>query len=217
MDTASNQSDKASAISQARPAADRYLQILREELPETYEHSIRVMEYCMLYTAYSGMPRDEAMELTTAAMLHDIGKLDVPKSIIEKPGRLTHDEFEEVKRHPIVGYEIARSIGMPDDVCDAILLHHRNVDDSGYPSTHKHANIYARIIHIIDVYDAMTSPRCYKPGMPVANVFDFIDSHLDTMFDAELARTWMGCRSQETALASMQSSQSINAEGYTSC
>ena len=152
MNTASNQSDKASAISQARPAADRYLQILREELPETYDHSIRVMEYCMLYTAYSGMPRDEAMELTTAALLHDIGKLDVPKSIIEKPGRLTHDEFEEVKRHPIVGYEIARSIGLPDDVCDAIILHHRNVDDSGYPSTHKHANTYARIIHIIDVY-----------------------------------------------------------------
>lgn len=198
MDTKSNQSDISVAIDRALPEAYRYMQMLHDELPETYEHSIRIMNYCVLYTAYSRLSKDEVMALTAAALLHDVGKLDVPKSIIEKPDRLTHDEFEEVKRHPIVGYEIARSIGMPADVCDAILLHHRNVDDTGYPATHKSANIYARIIHIIDVYDAMTSKRCYRDALPPANVFDFIDSNINTMFDAKLARTWIGCRPQDT-------------------
>ena len=186
----------------------------------THAHCLNSALIAGVFGTWLGLSNDDINLLINCAFVYDIGKLSIPYQILWKPERLTSEEYRLVMRHTTIGYDFLKSYGSFDQhVLNATLQHHERCDGTGYPLKLKGPQIdkYATAVAIADVYDAMTSPRCYKPGMPVANVFDFIDSHLDTMFDAELARTWMGCKSQETALASMQSSQSINTEGYASC
>lgn len=131
----------------------------------TYNHSINVAIYSVYIGKLIGLDEGRIKELCQAALLHDIGKSKVPKDILNKKGKLTEDEFNIVKKHTIDGYILSKRLSfLSEEVRQAILSHHEREDGSGYPRgiRGKKINLYAKIIAIADVYDALTSKRVYK-------------------------------------------------------
>ena len=131
----------------------------------TYNHSINVAIYSLYIGKLIGLEKERIKELCQAALLHDIGKSKVPKDILNKKGKLTEEEFEIVKNHTIDGYMLSKKVSfIGDEVREAILSHHEREDGSGYPRgiNSSKINLYAKILAIADVYDALTSERSYK-------------------------------------------------------
>jgi HD-GYP domain-containing protein (c-di-GMP phosphodiesterase class II) len=111
-----------------------------------------------------GMREEESILLTAAGILHDIGKTRTPPEILNKQGKLTDEEFEEMKRHVVYGYRILENQSIPQDVKLGALMHHEKIDGMGYPMGLKGGRInrFAKIISICDIYDAMTANRVYR-------------------------------------------------------
>lgn len=130
----------------------------------TYVHSLNVSLICSIFAGWLKMSREETRILTQAGLLHDIGKMLIPKDIIKKPARLTEDEFEEIKLHSIKGYQVLKDLNIDIRVKYAALMHHERCDGSGYPNGFKsnHIEDFSKIVAIADVYDAMTSNRTYR-------------------------------------------------------
>ena len=130
----------------------------------TYVHSLNVSLICSIFAGWLKMSREETRILTQAGLLHDIGKMLIPKDIIKKPARLTEDEFEEIKLHSIKGYQVLKDLNIDIRVKYAALMHHERCDGSGYPNGFKSNQIedFSKIVAIADVYDAMTSNRTYR-------------------------------------------------------
>lgn len=133
----------------------------------TYVHCISVALICNVMAGWIGMPKEDADELTFAGLLHDIGKLRIPKEIITKPGKLTDAEYKVVKHHPRLGYEILKDTNVSERVKRAALMHHERYNGGGYPLGIKGNDIieFGRIVAIADVYDAMTANRVYRDGL----------------------------------------------------
>ena len=141
----------------------------------TYIHSVNVGLYSMLLAQWLKLSNDDVKDLVKAAVLHDIGKAKVDDSILNKPGQLTEDEFFQMKKHPQYGYDMCKDMmGISDSVKDAILSHHEKVDGSGYPNAIKGQDmgLFAKIIAVCDVYDAITSKRVYKDKITPFETFD---------------------------------------------
>ncbi|MBQ7680189.1 MAG: HD-GYP domain-containing protein [Butyrivibrio sp.] len=137
---------------------------LRSYDDATYTHSVNVALIANVLGKWLGMSTDELVILTQAGLFHDIGKLMVPEEIITKPGKLTDEEFTIVKQHTKRGYEILRKSDVSIHVKNAALMHHERCDGFGYPLHLRGPQIdfYAKCISISDVYDALTSARCYR-------------------------------------------------------
>lgn len=149
----------------------------------TYNHSINVAIYSVYIGNLIGLDKDKIKELCQAALLHDIGKAKVPKDILNKKGRLTEEEFNVVKKHTVDGYILSKKIPfLKEEVREAILGHHEREDGSGYPSGLKgrDINLYAKILAIADVYDALTSERVYKEK---STPFDAIEEFYNLGFN----------------------------------
>ncbi len=118
-------------------------------------------------------------------MLHDIGKIGIPDEIINKPAKLTDEEFAFIKSHPVIGGDILKSITSVPDVYEAARWHHEHYDGTGYPDGMKGRDIpeVARIICVADAYDAMTSARAYRQAFNQAKVREEIENGLGTQFD----------------------------------
>lgn len=143
------------------------MQCLRGYDDMTYMHSMNVALICHIIGTWVGLPTDELNVLVTCGLLHDIGKLKIPAEIISKPGKLTDEEFELVRSHPRIGYDILRSKDLDNRIKLAALQHHERFNGSGYP---RHLNgpeisNFSSIVAIADVYDAMTSNRSYRKGI----------------------------------------------------
>ncbi len=134
---------------------------------ETFAHSMNVALICNLFAKWVHLSDDEITMATLCGLLHDIGKLTIPESILRKPARLTEAEYARIKDHPRAGYEILRKNNMDPHICNAALMHHERCDGGGYPLRLKGAQIdpFAKIVAIADVYDATTSPRVYRGPM----------------------------------------------------
>lgn len=132
----------------------------------TYHHSLRVQEYSFKIAKELGLSLEVISDVFDAAALHDIGKIKVPETILNKPGRLTDDEFTMMKQHSTYGYEMIKDV-YDKKIAKIILQHHERLDGSGYPHGLKGEEILleAKIIGIADTYDAMTSDRVYRKGM----------------------------------------------------
>lgn len=133
----------------------------------TYMHSVAVCAMMIAFARELGLNEDQVNEAGIAGLMHDLGKAMMPLDILNKPGKLTDDEFRVMKTHPIEGYQLLREgSGMSMGVMDVILHHHEKVDGSGYPKKLKGDNIslLSRMGAICDVYDAVTSTRPYKEG-----------------------------------------------------
>jgi HD-GYP domain-containing protein (c-di-GMP phosphodiesterase class II) len=116
-----------------------------------------------------GMAGSELDGLRFAALIHDVGKISVPAEILSKPGRLSENEFDLIRGHAQAGHDVLQSIAFEQPVAEMVLQHHERLDGSGYPNGLGGDEILreARVMAVADVYEAMTSHRPYRPGLPV--------------------------------------------------
>ena len=167
------------ALSEAVDAKDRY----------TSGHSRRVAEYSKMIAKRMGKSASEQEMIYRAGLLHDVGKIGVPVEIINKPGKLTDGEFDLIKNHPITGYHILKEISEYGDIAVAAKYHHERYDGNGYPNGLVGENIpeSARILGVADSYDAMTSNRSYRKGLPQDIVRGEIEKGKGKQFDPQIA------------------------------
>jgi putative nucleotidyltransferase with HDIG domain len=144
--------------------ADAVLAALDRKRPEVAAHSRRVSAYSVRLAAQFGLPDDVIETIRLGALLHDVGKMLTPARILEKPGRPNAREWQELKFHPELGQEICHRSGFDDDVCAIVLYHHERCDGSGYPDklTHQAIPYTARLVAVMDTFDALTSSREYR-------------------------------------------------------
>lgn len=131
----------------------------------TFTHSINVSLYAMLLANWLDLDKQDVDNAILSGILHDIGKSRIPDIILNKKGPLSNEEFNVMKTHTIIGYELVRNLNdIKPEIKEAILYHHEKYNGNGYPFGIKGSelNIYAKIISVVDVYDALTSDRCYK-------------------------------------------------------
>lgn len=143
----------------------------------TFEHSVNVCILSLITGIGLGFDQQRLRELGIGAILHDIGKLCIPREILKKPLQLTVEEFEEIKKHTVLGYELLKKSGQVDLVSAYIAFgHHERYDGSGYPLQLKNENIQicARIVAVADVYDALTSDRVYRKKLKPNEVYEYI-------------------------------------------
>ncbi|HXE34465.1 MAG TPA: HD domain-containing phosphohydrolase [Verrucomicrobiae bacterium] len=151
----------------------------------THDHLRRVQAYAVQLGKDLGLSEAELNALRAASMLHDIGKLAVPEQILSKPGRLTPEEFDRMKIHPIVGAEILDRVQFPYPVVPIVRSHHEKWDGTGYPYGLKKEAIPigARILSVVDCFDALTSERPYRRAISVDEAMKHLISEIDTSFD----------------------------------
>lgn len=156
-----------------RPDVNWYIKSIHKYSADLFGHSLRVAFFTAGYCCFIGQSQKETETAIIGALLHDIGKIFISKDILEKPGRLTVEEYEIVKGHPEIGYTYLpvhqfNRRGISDRERKIVLQHHENWDGSGYPYGLKEKEIdkLAGIVHICDVYDALISKRMYKEAFP---------------------------------------------------
>ena len=151
----------------------------------TAEHLQRVRVYSMELAKELGLTEDETEALQAASVLHDIGKLAVPEHIISKPGKLTPEEFEKMKIHPIVGAEILERVNFPYPVVPIVRAHHEKWDGSGYPSglAGEAIPMGARILAAVDCFDALASDRQYRKALPLPEAMAKVVADAGKSFD----------------------------------
>src|SRR6267142_3427917 len=154
----------------------------------THKHLNRVRTFALEVGKEMGLEPDELEALRAAALLHDIGKLAVPEHIISKPGRLTPEEFEKMKIHPVVGAEILERVRFPYPVVPIVRAHHEKYDGSGYPFglRGEEIPIGARILSAVDYLDAMASDRQYRRAVPLAEVMNRLQAESGKSFDPQV-------------------------------
>jgi diguanylate cyclase (GGDEF)-like protein/putative nucleotidyltransferase with HDIG domain len=154
----------------------------------THTHLQRVRTYAVEIAKEIGLSADEIEALRAAALLHDIGKLAVPEHIINKPGKLTPEEFEKMKVHPIVGAEILDRVAFPYPVAPIVRSHHERWDGSGYPAglVGKEIPIGARILSVVDCLDALATDRQYRPALPLDQAMNTVKEKAGTWFDPKI-------------------------------
>lgn len=160
----------------------------------TYKHCLRVAMLAAGVCAEIGLSDAETKEVVVAGLLHDIGKSNIDHDIIIKPGKLTETEFEEIKRHPLIGYNILKVGGhFSANVLAGVLFHQEKYDGSGYPTGISGTKIplVARILSVCDVFDALTSNRPYRKPWSVAETEEYILGGSGTHFDLEVTKAFL--------------------------
>ena len=159
--------------------------------PYTRGHSERVGSLAVALGIDLGLSVRELEILKDAGALHDIGKLGVNKDILNKPGKLTAEEFEEIKSHVIFGYNILKPLDQPE-LLDITLLHHERIDGKGYPYGRQDFPLLVRIVQIADVWDALTSSRPYRDAMPYGRARELMGAEDNPFgFDTELMEAFL--------------------------
>ncbi len=154
----------------------------------THTHLQRVRTYAVAIASQLNLPEGEIEALRAAALLHDIGKLAVPEQIINKPGKLTPEEFEKMKVHPLVGAEILDRVAFPYPVAPIVRSHHERWDGTGYPEglSGEQIPIGARILAAVDCLDALASHRQYRPALPLGEAMAKVKEKSGSWFDPQV-------------------------------
>lgn len=170
----------AQVLASAIDAKDKY----------THGHSTRVAQYSKEIAMLSGKSEQECEEIYYAALVHDVGKIGISDTVINKKGRLTDEEYEEMKKHPVIGRDILSSINLSPFLVEGAYYHHERYDGKGYPEGKKGEETpeLARIIAVADAYDAMTSKRSYRDPLPQQKVREEIEKGIGTQFDPTFAK-----------------------------
>ena len=159
----------------------------------TYTHSINVAKTACLvalhYHIQKRIEKQEVVDITQGAMLHDIGKVVIPQKIINKPDRLSLNEYDIIKQHPLVGYQYCKKFYvLPDTVCRIILEHHERIDGSGYPKALDATRLClgSKIVMVCDSIDAIMQERSYKSAISKIEAIRKIKEESMTQYDAEV-------------------------------
>lgn len=183
-----------------KPAAEQLLQSLfvmawmvEARDPYTGGHLWRVSQYSRLLAQDAGLPDADVARITLGGFLHDLGKISVPDAILNKPDRLSEDEYEVIKTHPEVGARLLAEHPQASLANAAVLHHHERPDGTGYPArlAGDSVPLDARIVGICDAFDAMTSTRPYRRGMSVVQSLGIIEECLDLQFDHTLGTRFL--------------------------
>ena len=166
----------------------------------TNGHSSRVAEYSRKIAAQCGYSKDDQNEIYMAGLLHDVGKIGVPDEVINKQSKLTNEEFELIKKHPVIGNSILEGIKERPKLAIGARWHHERYDGTGYPDGLAGENIpdVARIIAVADAYDAMTSKRSYRDVLPREKVIEEIKTCSGTQFDPVFADAMLKLIEEDT-------------------
>lgn len=166
-----------------------------ERSQETQEHAERLSRLAKMIGNKLNLPQKSLNELELLSMLHDIGKVGIDDSILNKAGELSSEEWDVMKKHPEIGYRIAMTSPELEPIAEYILSHHERWDGTGYPRGLNGSNIplLARILAVADAYDAMTEDRVYRKAMPVDKAVTEIRKNAGTQFDPEIARIFIEC------------------------
>ena len=157
--------------------------------PYTRRHSDHVTQYATIIAELVGVSQPLSESIRVATMLHDIGKIGVPDSILTKPGPLTEAEFEHIHKHPKLGWEILKQISLFSDEAVLVRHHHERWDGGGYPDgiSGEDIPLGARILNVADSIDAMLMPRTYKDAYPIEKMLAELVDCANTQFDPDLA------------------------------
>ena len=189
------------ALAYTIDAKDRY----------TSGHSQRVADYSLAIAKRMGKSEEEQKIIYNAALLHDVGKIRVPEEVINKPGKLTDEEFDQIRIHPVSGYHILKDIHDDARVAYGAKYHHERYDGKGYPNGLEGENIpeIARIIGVADAYDAMASNRSYRSALPQGVVRSEIEKGKGKQFDASIADIMLQMIDEDTDYSMCQSERSV--------
>lgn len=181
----------ARTILKALDAKDKY----------TYGHSMRVTYFSMVVGKELKLSDKDMYDLQLSALFHDIGKIGTPDAVLNKPTRLTDDEFKIMKQHPSDSYEILKGFSVFEKVARFAKHHHERYDGRGYPDGLKGEQIplYSRIILIADTFDAMTSTRVYRKGLPYETAFEELMEFSGSQFDPKLVISFIEGMKKEQA------------------
>lgn len=175
LDSQNAQSRLITAFIHSLEAKDRY----------TQGHSARVADYCVKIAQQMQFPPGKLRLLRQGALLHDIGKIGVADTILNKPGKLTNEEFEAIHQHPLIGVTILSDVGLSPEVLEMVRSHHERYDGKGYPDGVRSSelSLMTRILCVADAYDAMTSDRPYRQRLPHEEAIRRLQEGAGTQFD----------------------------------
>ncbi|MCL6593602.1 MAG: HD-GYP domain-containing protein [Alicyclobacillus sp.] len=160
---------------------------------ELYHHSVNMTLYALAVGLQMGLSHDQLLDLGVGSLLHDVGKLKIPEAVLKKPGRLTDEEFESMKMHTVLGYDLLRRSGeLPATATLIALQHHERFDGGGYPRGLRGSEIhlYGRITAVVDVYEALTANRVYRSAYLPHEAYEMLLGGGGTQFDPAVVKAF---------------------------
>ena len=184
--------------------------------PYTGGHVQRVTAYSLLLGKHLGLNRADLATLQMGGLMHDIGKIGVPDAVLQKPGRLNDEEFDLIKRHPVIGRDIIHMIPQLQPIVGLVHYHHERWDGKGYPEGLSGENIplLARVIAVADTYDAMTSDRPYRPALSHAETMAEIERCAGTQLDPKIAKAFIRISEQSFKQAARRMQEWVQSKDH---
>ncbi|WP_245959414.1 HD-GYP domain-containing protein [Neobacillus piezotolerans] len=185
--------DPFERITNSIPSSIRALVTATEEKDSyTAGHTFRVTLYALKLAEEMGLRPEELRIILQGSLLHDVGKIGIPDHILNKPGKLTQEERMLIEEHPITGFNMCKGLGFLKEELSIIRSHHEKWDGTGYPDRLFGENIplYARIVAVADVYDALTSERSYRKAWTHGKAMEFLKENIGTHFDPACVAAW---------------------------
>lgn len=165
----------------------------------TAGHNFRVALFALRLGEAVGLPPEQMRVLAQGAIIHEVGKIAVPDRMLNKPGRLTPEERLEIEQHPVTGFEMCRRLGFMPEELQVILHHHERWDGTGYPHGLRRTEIQvlARLLAVVDVYDALTSTRSYRSAWSHEDAIAYLQEQAGRQFDARFVEAWLRVASEQ--------------------
>ena len=195
----------------------KLLYLLKQNHPHTYLHSINVANYSVSLGERLNLNKSDLEKLKLIGLLHDIGKLNIPNDILKKPGKLTDEEFEVIKSHPIYSVKLLKRAGFTDEEVlrsikahhESIKAHHERIDGTGYPRSLKGNQIllFAKIVSIADSFEAMTSDRCYRSRQDLDYAREELIKGAGKQFDKEIVNVFIDLIDKEISKVKIRESE----------
>jgi len=168
--------------------ADIITKVIELRDPYSIGHLQRVSKLAMAIAQEMKLPQDKIEGIKIASLVHDIGKVNLPSEIVRKPGKLIEVEFNLIKSHPKISYDLLKRIDFPWPIAEIVFQHHEKIDGSGYPRGLKGDEICieAKILGVANVVEAMSSYRSYRPALIIDEALNEIDKNKNIIFDPEV-------------------------------